>query len=404
MIDFHPRFARSASLLALTALLAACGSQPSTTVPNSTALVPVTLSTESLAGLRGAELQPQGVPFNPDGSPAVQSVHVQVFNKYVTGGPNTPLRFDEAGHQDPKGSRDYIELTSAKRSSNYPDGPYGVSSAEIYLAPGTYDFEAIGLTTNTEKIALAYQLLAGQQIGGAAGTFTKNQPLLLHLKTILGKASLEPTSPVTAVYPGQELDLKLVVQTPEVAGGKRYDVPLSDFEFLTTPTPGSDGTTVVHSSKLGERIKISPPDPGQTEVTLTQLIRGLTGATPGLGTLPVSFSRPYAASTTIGVDLGAPEFFVNVSYGDARPPQRTIGRIDVGLPSDAFYGSFFVDFYEGVELVGSFLHKPGDNGTFFLFNYSIAHKFTIVVTDPSGNESRQTVETTTWCGDPVSCE
>ena len=80
-----PVLIRSLGTVAVTALLAACGSQTPTTASVPT-LIPLTLHLGGLDGVKSAALKPQGVPFKDDGTSAVQSVHVKVYEEYSTDG------------------------------------------------------------------------------------------------------------------------------------------------------------------------------------------------------------------------------------------------------------------------------------------------------------------------------
>ena len=326
--------------------------------------------------MNSSGLKAQGVPFNDDGSSAVQSVHVKVYTEFSAGGTDIPLRFDEFGNQDNGGTRDYVELTPQ------------ASTTTIRLPAGTYDFEATGLTTSEDGVTLAYQLLSDQAIH--QGTASTPGEVTFHLKTLVGRASLEPVLPVTYVQAGQVLDLKLVVQTDEVPGGKRYAVPLSDFIFNTAPYRTSHGVDVLRTSQLGERVRIEAPEasPFPDDVYLEQSVQG-TIAGGAQDDFQVSFARPYYPVTTLGVDLERPTLDVlGANY-------RGTSQIGV-FPGDNV-GVARVDVYEGVLLVASTDRTDPSVGSFtdgffgeltYVTSPEVAHDFTVVATDTSGNEIR----------------
>ena len=369
-----PVLIRSLGTVAVTALLAACGSQTPTTASVPT-LIPLTLHLGGLDGVKSAALKPQGVPFKDDGTSAVQSVHVKVYEEYSTDGGSVPLRFDADGNQNPNGSHDYIELTPAQMT------------AEIRLAPGTYDFEATGLTATTSGVALAYDLQSNQTITAMGGP--SEDSVTFRLRTLIGEVSLEPVLPVNYVLPGQTLDLKLVVQTPEVAGGQRYAVPLTDYSFFETTGSETHGVTVLETSKLGERIQVTSPEPesGYTDVLLYQKLQGLATPNPTVATFGVTFNRPYYSTTGLGVDLERPLL-------EARSEgYRGVSVIFIKVRDTV--GVARVEILEGVRLVASTddPSRPIDDDDFGTLAYTggdptVPHDYTVVAQDTSGNETR----------------
>lgn len=364
---------RALGLVVLTAVLASCGTQsPTAAASASSALVPVQLQAADLTAVHPAGLKPQGVPFNDDGTSTVQSVHVKVYQGYTISGPNAPLHFDADGNVDPAGSRDYVELTP------------GATTTTIRLPAGVYDIEAIALTTAQDGLALAYEFLGNQSVNqtanGAPGTIT------VHLHTLIGQARLEPVLPVQYVMPGQVLDLRLVVQTKETAGGRRCDVPLSDFTFPTATQ--ARGVEVVSDSKLGERIRIDAPDnQSETDMALRQRLQGLVDTVPFTGTLEVRFARPYYATTTLGVDLERPTLQATPTY------YRGTAQVVFDVADNV--GIARIEVYEGVLRVAStddanssiFPNAQG-KPTFFYGDPTVAHDYTVVAHDTSGNEIR----------------
>ncbi|WP_412029082.1 hypothetical protein [Deinococcus yunweiensis] len=366
-----PVLIRSGGTIAMTALLAACGSQISTTA-SAPALVPLSLDVGNLGSVKSATLKAQGVPFNDDGTSAVQSVHVKVYEEYNTGGSGIPLRFDADGNQTPNGSRNYVELT--------PDQ----TTTEIRLAPGTYDFEATGLTATTSGVALAYDLQSDRTINATGGP--SEDTVTFKLRTLVGQVSLEPVLPVTYVLPGQILDLNLVVQTPQIAGGRRYAVPLADYSFSEATGSETRGVSVQETSSLGERIQILPPENNATDIHLYQRLQGLATPNPTLATFGVTFSRPYYSTTGLGVDLERPTLIASA--------QEYRGHLFITFDTSDNVGVARVQIYEGVRLVGSTDDLQSPFGEFFgAMAYtggdpSVPHDYTVVTQDTSGNETR----------------
>ncbi len=399
---------RSLCLLALTVTLAACGNQSPVALTSSQDLVSLTLRSDSVSPLTASALMPQGVPFNDDGTPAVQSVRVQVFNN--AGDDTGPLiRFDRWGNQSSNGIRDYIELT--------PES----TTATIRLLPGTYDFESTGLTQNNGGVALAYQYLRAQPINGIEKppedrSNLKPGEVNIHLKTLIGRVKLEPSLPLNYVLPGQVFDLNLVVQTPDAGGGKRYSVPLADFTYLPISRIPEFGLEVVSSSQLGSRVRVvqppTNPSPGAAQplkVSLLQRVVGLRSdlkftTRPAYQVLPsdVSFEIPLYPTTTLGVDLTRPTLRV-FKVQEFRSVIAVGGRVDDNV------GIAKIQVYEGVVLLGSTdaeeSRQPGverisfQTGSYSGNDYNwngvsidAAKKrtLTVVAQDTSGNETRVT--------------
>ena len=215
MLKIHPL---AFAALTLPLLLAACGTATSTTLvtpdpvamttTTDTALVPISLGAGLDASVSSASLKSQGIPFADDGTPAVQTVRVRVFDAQ-----HQPVLFDDHNAQLATGAHSFIEL--------HPGG----GRVTVQLTQGIYFFQAAGLASTAGTPLLAFGALDNQTVGGSA---TRNLNLLM--TTLSGGTealSLTSLLPVNSVVLGQNLDLMLNVQSP-LSGGVRYQVPLTD--------------------------------------------------------------------------------------------------------------------------------------------------------------------------------
>lgn len=380
MLHARPRPARPFVLAALTALLAACGAQTPSATSGSGDRVALTLRTDLASALSGSALAPQGIPFRDDGKPAVQSVRVQVFVGFPEAG--EALRFDAQGNEDPNGTRDFIELR--------PDA----SSVTVRLRPGTYFFRGIGLSSNKNGVALAVGDVPDREVGGSAPTVVN-----LPLKTLIGRFALVPALPLKYVLPGQVFDVNFVVQTPEV-NGKRYTVPLNDFDLASAARPDSSGLTVLNSSKLGVRLQA---DGTGSDVRLVTEINGTVGGPNEFAytRLFAELTLPMYAKAVLGADLARPSLSVDTLFQNGRQTLSINGRADdnVGLAR--------LQVYEGPVLIGStdpdeygqagvskidFLDNEAPYPNWVLYQSAPLRSgklnITVVAQDTSGNETR----------------
>lgn len=364
----HVSSFRPLALVALTAMLAACGAQGPVTTPANAALVDVTLQTQALSGLKA-----QGIPFQDDGTSAVHFVYIGACIVST----NICVKFNDQGNEDPNGTHNFVEI--------HP----GASSTTVRLHPGSYTFFATGLSANADTgVTLAIAQENGIKVSAPAPT-TVN----LHLRTVVGKVSLESALPITYVMPGQTLDLNLIVQTPE-ADGKRYVVPLDDFEIFGLQATG----TVLTKSKLGARIQAATTTDGISNFTATANVNGYARASAGISLLSgftAEFTRPFYASAKLGADLERPTLartYMDNIGGDAN------GRFTkYGFTAADNVGIAKIQVYAGVVLISSTVSGEsandiyvGADGGFSTPNLRpyYGQKITVIAQDASGNETR----------------
>lgn len=364
--------------LSLPLLLAACNSSGGPQADRLDGFARLSLQT-SLAS--GAAIQTQGIPFRGDGSPAVQSVRVRVFDDKAR-----LIRFDNRNMADPAGDREFVELTP------------GAATADVRLRPGTYSFQASGLTRSRGGTLLAFGRIENRAVNSAEA-----ETLYLPLRTLVGNVTLESALPVTSLVYGQQLDLLLTVETPE-ADGQRYTVPLSDFNasYGIDPRMG----TILKKSDLGTRVIADTAQANQAQNFVVRAgLDGLVEAEEDVAssqTFRAVFSRPFYSALTLGADLERPGL---TAGGFAQDQGRALisGRVSDNV------GVAKVQVYEGPVLIGSsdedeygragveqvrFRNRPDDNGTApnWLFDWTTPREgdftLTVLARDTSGNETR----------------
>lgn len=357
------RYARPIVLFLTAFFIAACSSG----VPQSDLDGPTTVITVAAASSGVSTL---GVPF-VDGVPVVEDVAVTITA--ANGGQPIELSFtldDGVYSYDPDGLVTTIEF------------PFTGDVSVALPAGNDYGFETTG--TDGDDVWIVYG------VTNVYVDFTTSS-VRLALQTLIQAASLDTATAISAVVPGERVDLFLTVTAP---GG--YAVPISDYTVEYVPDAG-DGV-VTASSNLGARVTATV-EPGDDTFRLTATISGWfddKGVATWMDAVVATYEMPFSISAGFGFDASAPTVtMVDVGTATVGSEVELLGTAEDDVGVDR------VQLFEGPELVGSSdpdervldgvasitligtawstLWTPADVGSY---------AFTVVAVDAVGNEGR----------------
>ncbi|MFO7654509.1 MAG: SBBP repeat-containing protein [Candidatus Krumholzibacteriia bacterium] len=332
-------------LLALSLLLAACGRETTTTVPDGT----IALTVVSYLGHHDGEVTRQGVPSDAAGVTGVTVAELRVFQG------ETERFFDADGRQ--------VGTTAPAPQLTPANG-----SVTLFLSPGTYSFELTALDDAVGPNTLAFGELLDQAIADAT-------TVTIPLRSYVGSASL---SEPRIVQPNEIFEVVLGVHPP---GRPDLQVPLPDYEVAYVL---SDEALRIGDSKLGVRLVAACRD-----ISI--------GAT-----VSDTFQNDVQANTTIlvqdlcptvGAGIGADLIPPFVSITDPAEGSSVVGPITVsGEVNDMQSGVDRVEIYEGVVLLGFATIDTTSMPSTWTFTFSPLQARTYAITalalDNAGNEAR----------------
>lgn len=356
------------ALLTLPLVLASCGTSSPSPVATTDGMVAVKLA---MGGLTA-----QGLP---TGGFSAATAHLQV-KIYTADG--TPIAFKAAhpGVFEPSGTGSaFVTLNAA---SNY--------SATVLLPKGSYQFESI--LKDGASAEGSTNVLLGYHRGAATPIDADHTSVRLAVQAVMDPDALrlETNTPVSQLYTNDLLDLRLGVNTHAV-GGMTSKVPTTDFEVgAYTATRGEVLSGTASQRGVGVRAVGTAADPSVTvEVPVTALVRDGAADTASPRTVTVRFQRGVNA-TGLALDAAAP----TATIGTTSAYQQQATTL-TGTASDD-HGVSRARLYRATTLLAS--TDAADGVTALTFNGTTwsatltfselgAHPLTLVVSDPSGNET-----------------
>ena len=338
----------------LTVALVACGRQDTVA---GMATFQVSVPAEALAAT--GVISPDGVPMDPTGESAVETVVVQVYRD------GTLVRFAETDGglvASADGTRDAFTLTRA------------ANSVRVSLPLGAdYVFEAEG----RDGLGRALAFGATSKAVGATASATA-EPLTLGITSLLAEATLTQRAVgSSAVVPGQVLDLLLAVSP---LAGADLRAPIGDFSV----TYVVENASVVAETERGVRVKAGDAAVGE-ELTVTATVTRAAGDARD-GSVEATFTLPFAAGAI--VDLEQPSLELDEpSVGEDGTVELT-GRVsdNVGIAK--------VQVYDGPALLAS---SDGEGRDVLDFTFTLTDlptgdvTLTVVVIDTANNQRDATV-------------
>lgn len=353
----------------LTVALVACGRQDTTA---GMATFQVSVPAEALAAT--GVISPDGVPMDPTGESAVETVVVQVYRD------GTLVRFAETDGglvASADGTRDAFTLTRA------------ANSVRVSLPLGAdYVFEAEGRDGLGRALAFG---ATSKSVGTTASAAA--EPLTLGITSLLAEATLTQRAVgSSAVVPGQVLDLLLAVSPLE---GADLRAPIGDFSV----TYVVENASVVAESALGVRVKAGDAAVGE-ELTVTATVTRAAGDAHD-GSVEATFTLPFAAGAI--VDLEQPSLELDEpSVGEDGSVALT-GRVsdNVGIAKVQVYeGPALLASSDALELggdVAEVVTTPADGLNVYGFAVTLTDlptgdvTLTVVVLDTANNQRDATV-------------
>lgn len=338
----------------LTVALVACGRQDTTA---GMATFQVSVPAEALAAT--GVISPDGVPMDPTGESAVETVVVQVYRD------GTLVRFAETDGglvASADGTRDAFTLTRA------------ANSVRVSLPLGAdYVFEAEGRDGLGRALAFG---ATSKSVGTTASAAA--EPLTLGITSLLAEATLTQRAVgSSAVVPGQVLDLLLAVSP---LAGADLRAPIGDFSV----TYVVENASVVAETERGVRVKAGDAAVGE-ELTVTATVTRAAGDARD-GSVEATFTLPFAAGAI--VDLEQPSLELDEpSVGEDGTVELT-GRVsdNVGIAK--------VQVYDGPALLAS---SDGEGRDVLDFTFTLTDlptgdvTLTVVVIDTANNQRDATV-------------
>lgn len=308
----------------LMLVLVGCESSPggAGTVPDE--LVEVTFVVPD-----AGEVQPAGVPFNPDGS---GSIVTQVrFNMKRADGSGY-VYFDET----------YTAMETGTHADTWVDVPAG-KSVTVRVPPNWYDVMPEGRTSGGTMAASGFHT---EEIAGPTS-------ILLELESILLNVEFETDPVVDDVQPGDVID----VYVKPLAVDGVSPVPFEDFRswYSIVNEDGVATGRFIDKSKLGARIEVAPD---VAEVVLSVTLRGyhnyedLNGNMGRYGNETYVFKLPVRVDAGITTDLDQPAGAITGHQAgtavDGSVPVTFEGWVDGDATEIAS-----ITLYEGPKLVAS---------------------------------------------------